>query len=70
MVVIVQREGTEDIVIFVDGLAIVPSVLLVPVFTVRVAVSALLGGRVDEATILGLLASAITAPRPRQPRGG
>lgn len=61
MVVVVQRKDTEDIVVFVAGLAKVAALLLVPVVAVWVAVSSLLKGRVDVAAVnvgvgkLGLL---------------
>ena len=56
MVVVVQRQNSENIVVLVAGLAVVAALLLVPPIAVRVAVSALLWWRVDVATILPLSA--------------
>lgn len=61
MVVVVQRQHTENVVVLVAGLAEVTALLLVPVVAIGVAVSALLSGRVDVAAVhvgvgkLGLL---------------
>lgn len=52
VVVVVQRDGAEDVVVLVAGLAIVAAVLLVPPVGVGVAVVALLEGRVDVAAVL------------------
>jgi hypothetical protein len=56
MVVIVEREGTENIVVFVCGFTVVATVLLVPPVGVRVALCSILGRGVDVATVLRLLA--------------
>jgi hypothetical protein len=52
VVVIVEGNGTEDIVVLVDGVAKVASLLLVKVFAVGVAVLWFLGAGVNEAAVL------------------
>ena len=57
MIIVVQAQCTQDIVILVNGFAIVAAVLLVPPVGVGVALATELGGRVDVAAILWLSAS-------------
>lgn len=52
MVVVVQREDTEDVVVFVAGLAVVAAVLLVPPVAVWVSLRSQLRDGVDVAAIL------------------
>ena len=52
MRVFVRREEAENIIVFVDGLAEVAALLLVPPVRVRVAELPLLRGRVDVASVL------------------
>lgn len=60
VIVVVQRQRTENVMVLVAGLAIVAAVLLVPPVAVGVAVSSLLGGWVDVAAVL--LPSALGPP--------
>jgi uncharacterized membrane protein len=54
MIVVVERNRTEDIVVLVHGVAEIASFLVVEVFAVGVAVLGLLRAGVDEAAVLHL----------------
>ncbi len=51
MIIVVQREYTEDIVIFVNGFAKVTTFLLVPPIGVWITLGARYSGRVDPSTL-------------------
>lgn len=53
MPMLFRTEDAEDIIIFVDGLAVIPPLLLIPPVAVRVSKLPILSRRVDVAAVLG-----------------
>jgi len=63
MCVFLGGEDAEDVVVFVDGLAVVSSLLLVPPIRIRIALGALDWYRIFVAAILFIAVSGRNAER-------